>query len=250
MNLAVLVLFISSCGDLLNPESDTHTSQIKYHSVLKDQEHSVIMPLKVGNMWIYKVTELNGDGSVKGITFDTTLVRKDTIIDGEKWFITGDPTPEGRCDIICIANTDIGLVQNCLSCPKNNLLLAEYPSKFKTYLFNEEDYPTQLRDYSDTSEISDLFIICVNTKYWYEVVKVNSFITNYGVYDTYKYKLWVESSYINKKNVKVNIPNNRFNLEYYVPDLGLVLAECWDKTSQGLEFIFIKKELIYTNVKI
>ena len=47
-------------------------------------ETSVILPLNVGNQWIYKVT--NPDDSNK-VFFDTLSVSKDTLVNKEKWYI-------------------------------------------------------------------------------------------------------------------------------------------------------------------
>jgi len=49
----------------------------------KDEESSVIIPLKIGNYWIYRVTVLNKPD----VKIDTLTVTKDTLIRGEKWYI-------------------------------------------------------------------------------------------------------------------------------------------------------------------
>ena len=46
-------------------------------------DKSVILPLKIGNYWVYKVTNTI-DGKVET---DTLKVARDTLIKGEKWFI-------------------------------------------------------------------------------------------------------------------------------------------------------------------
>ncbi|MEI6089777.1 MAG: hypothetical protein WCR42_04955 [bacterium] len=247
-NFLVLVLLINSCGDILNPEPDTHTTKIKYHSVLKDQENSVIMPLKVGNIWVYKVTELNGDGSVNKISYDTTLVRKDTLLKDEQWFLVDDPSQSE--ELFFFTNTDVGLNIACTKCPNCKLLRAEYPKKYLTYLLREDGFPIKMGGYSENGERIDEYMAWLNTYEWIDVELIKSYISSYGVYDTYLYNLRGEANYINNQNVKIDVkPENLYN-EYFVPNLGLVRKEYWSLRPEPTKTLFMLRELIYTNVKI
>jgi hypothetical protein len=247
-SLLALVLLISSCGDILNPESYTHTSKIKYHSVLKDQEHSVIMPLKVGNMWVYKVTELNGDGSVKAITYDTTLVTKDTLINKEKWFITVNSQLKDRLGPLLLTNTDVGLFSNedC-SC---KTLKAEYPVRYHKYLLQLDELPLQIRIYDEHGELNDQPTTFASAFIWVDVEILSAYNSYYGIFKTFKYNTWCDISYINKESKKIKLlPNGQYT-EYYVPDLGLVHKEFFNILSDSTQSLAKIWELTFTNVKI
>jgi hypothetical protein len=238
-NLLVLVILISSCGDILNPEPDTHTTPIKYHYVLKEQEHSVIMPLKVGNMWVYKVTELNGDGSVNKISYDTLLVKKDTIRNHEKWFIIDNSSVTYELGFLLFTNTDVGLFSNedC-SC---NILKAEYPNIYKRYLYLHLDFPITDRD-----SLGEPYNQYINTDVWTDVERLVDYSTYLGIFDCFKYKTWSES----KKKGKIILAFDRVTIEYYVPNLGLVYKELCKRNDDESLNIYETWELIYTNVKI
>lgn len=244
MNFAVLVILISSCEGLLNPEPDTHTTQIKYHKVLKDQEHSVIMPLKEGNMWTYKVTDIKNNKSHNA----TIIVKKDTLINGTSWFFVNFPIYNN--EYVCITNTDVGLSHNCLICPSLELLQAEYPVNYTTYLYKQEDYPTQFRDYSDDGVLIDQYILTVNNKYWVDVEIIKDFPTIYGKLEAYKYSMRGESNWTSKSNEKKQSESKLVFIEYFVPDLGLVRKELCEKNADGTLNIYELWELTSTNVKI
>ncbi|MEI6089778.1 MAG: hypothetical protein WCR42_04960 [bacterium] len=245
-NLLVLVLLISSCGDILNPEPDTHTTKIKYHSVLKDQEHSVIMPLKVGNIWVYKVTELNGDGSVNEITYDTTIVKKDTLLNGEKWFLVSDPNSKACSDPLLLTNTDKGLYSNFLGCDCS-LLRAEYPVKHQSYLYCSDEYPTEVRIYEEYGKLSEGKIVWVLSSFWIGIEKINDYLIFNNTSVCYKYKMNAE---VKTDGKKVYVKEYPADIEYFVPNLGLVRKEyCTADTAKKLKMSRLR-ELIYTNVKI
>jgi len=244
INFTLFAILISSCGDILNPEQDTHTTPIKYHKVLKDQEHSVIMPLKVGYYWVYKVTSFNSDGSIKSIGYDTTIVKKDTIINGEKWFLVDDPSSIDCFEYFCLTNTNIGLYSNNLG-SEFTLLRAEYPPKHQTYLFSEEEYPTQVRYYDDYGNLIDQRIVWLLSSFWIDIEKINSFLIFNKTFDCYKYKM---NSEFKIEGKKYNVPEYPADIEYFVPNLGLVRKEyCMSDTAKNLK-MYRLRELIYTNV--
>ncbi|MEI6089779.1 MAG: hypothetical protein WCR42_04965 [bacterium] len=245
-NLLVLVLLISSCGDIINPEPDTHTTPIKYHSVLKDQEHSVIMPLKVGYYWVYRVTSFNPDGSSESISYDTTFVKKDTLIDGCKWFILSDPGATDWVIYRCLTNTDIGLCSNGSKC-LGSLLRAEYPVKHKTYLYCDEEYPTQVRYYDDDGNLIDQRIVYATTNLWIDIQKISGYSLFYNSFDCFKYIMWVELKAETKVQFAKDYPSAN---EYFIPNIGLVRKEyCTSDSLRNLK-MYRLRELIYTNVKI
>jgi hypothetical protein len=52
---------------------------------------SVIMPLKVGNMWIEKVSEYDSTGVVTRTYLDTITIVSDEVIGNEHWFRSNEP---------------------------------------------------------------------------------------------------------------------------------------------------------------
>ena len=51
-----------------------------------------IIPLKIGNMWIYQNLKLDSNGIILKTTYDTLEVVKDTVFDGSKWFTYYNPS--------------------------------------------------------------------------------------------------------------------------------------------------------------
>ncbi|MEI6089780.1 MAG: hypothetical protein WCR42_04970 [bacterium] len=240
-NLIVLILLISSCEDILNPNNETHRTKIKYHAVLKDQEHSVIMPLKVGNEWEYKFTR-TGSSEVE---YYKTIVRRDTLIDGKKWFIVSDALHLMSGNIF--TNTDNGLfVFSTCNCTCLGLR-AEYPANFKTYYFMKFKYsPLFVNYYTDNGEFIKSDEITAELDSWIDVEKIKGFPTIFGKKDCYKYHMHFDP--ITIKNAKASYYLSYD--EYYVPDLGLVRQEYFTTNDKGLVNLIATYELIKTNVKI
>ena len=119
---AALALLITGCGDnnSTNPEPDTeakyyyrspgygtvsieiYTTSVDdrfYMQYLSELEEvtfgsgdtvgsvSEIIPLAVGNAWIYAITAFDSLGNVLGNAVDTSTVARDTVIDSETWYI-------------------------------------------------------------------------------------------------------------------------------------------------------------------
>ncbi|MEI6089776.1 MAG: hypothetical protein WCR42_04950 [bacterium] len=243
INLLVLVLLISSCGDIINPEPDVHKTKIKHHIILNDQEHSVIMPLKIGNMWVYKVSGVSSDGTTEFIGYDTILVKRDTIIKSEKWFIAKDPSSNGT--EVILTNTDVGLLCNpeCFC----GILRAEYPAKYSSYLLYTSDWPTYIRVFNNQGELIDQNIIFVMVHAWIDVEMINEYTIFNKSVDCYKYQMRAE---FDKEGQTFNVPVYEPTLEYFVPDLGLVRKDfCRIENETNLR-IYKRMELVYTNVKM
>jgi hypothetical protein len=242
-NLFVLILLISSCGDILNPVPDTHHTKIKYHIILKDQEHSVIMPLKIGNMWIYKVSGVSYDGKTDFIGYDTILVKRDTIIKGEKWFIAKDPS--SNSENVVLTNTDVGLLCN----PECDcgLLRAEYPAEYTTYLYLQGYYPTLMRIFDNQGNLIDQKIVLLLSHMWVDVETTNDYFIFDKSFDCYKYSMRAE---YDKDGKTQAIPEYEPMIEYFVPDLGLVRKDYSRFGNSNKPIIYKRMELIYTNVQI
>lgn len=61
-----------------------------------------LVPLEVGNQWIFRVTRFTvspmDDGTsfdtvVNSITYDTVLLVRDTVLNGDRWYLIGHPIP-------------------------------------------------------------------------------------------------------------------------------------------------------------
>jgi hypothetical protein len=70
--LILTVALLAGCNesDLTGPPVDT----------------SVIMPLKVGNMWIDRMSEYDPTGALTSTSFDTVTIISDDVIGNEHWF--------------------------------------------------------------------------------------------------------------------------------------------------------------------
>jgi hypothetical protein len=136
--LAVCIVFcivLSSCEDIVNSENNINKTKITYNYVKSDQEHGVIMPLKVGNKWIYKVTDFNSSGIIQKNYLDSIVVNEEVQINGEKWFKVRFPLINENYDIL-MTNTDVGLLYKCDICSDVISLLAQYPVTSKEYISN------------------------------------------------------------------------------------------------------------------
>ena len=93
--LIVLLAAVIGCGgDKKDQAGDRTADQSAAATATGDT--TVIMPLTIGNRWIYEVgsfdTVLN---SYRVQRIDTFLVTGDTVVDGETWYFVKDMTPEG-----------------------------------------------------------------------------------------------------------------------------------------------------------
>jgi hypothetical protein len=70
--MQVLAVILVSCNNSESPCVPVKTS-------------GPIVPLAIGNQWVYHITEF-ADGSVTRSYYDTLTIRRDTLINGEKWY--------------------------------------------------------------------------------------------------------------------------------------------------------------------
>jgi hypothetical protein len=118
LTVVVAVVFLQHCG------SDKPT---------ESSSEDVIVPLAVGNYWIYQVTLYEPEGVVKRVTFDTIQVVGDTILVDSVWYTIDDSSvPE---DILpCYTNREQGFYRVFLRPPRainvNDTagLAAKYPT--------------------------------------------------------------------------------------------------------------------------
>jgi hypothetical protein len=197
--LLVISFILSSCGDITNSDPNINTKVIQYNKVLANQVQSVIMPLKVGNRWIYRK---------ENSKLDTTEVMSMLKINGEDWF----NVKHIRMGNLFLTNTDVGLWYRC-ECETQSYLLAKYPinsNSFTTGFY----YGIQLIEDS----LGNYHTI-IDTLY-NEVKIENTVEVNVpkGKFTAILYKSNLKS---------INIVHY-FTIDlyfYYVPDLGLIKLE-------------------------
>jgi hypothetical protein len=111
---------------------------------------TVIMPLTIGNMWVYEVSGLDTiDNTMKPVRIDTFEVRRDTIIDGERWFVVKDMTPPGGR----VINREDGFWQ----CRRNQepFLFLKYPaSPGDEYSWDVRDITVENRVIAADTEVT------------------------------------------------------------------------------------------------
>lgn len=151
--IILLIIPIYSCEDIINSEENIKKENILYDHVLQDQENDVIMPLKVGNQWIYKYSILTpktwyNDYVVRcdtTIYYDTVKIYQRIPFNNEEWFfVTSRYSPLFENGLI--VNTDAGLVE-FLSALRDYahypeidtmILRAKYPcDKYREFSWND-----------------------------------------------------------------------------------------------------------------
>lgn len=154
LSILTLSLLVTNCKDVVDADENIHKIPLKYSRILGDQTHSVIMPLKTGNTWIYQVTVQ----APLSIHYDTVVVYDPVTINGEKWFKVKYPMIS-ETEIIKMTNTDLGLWVKCDSCAYN---YAPYPVISSEVLCFVDTFPSR---YKDGSKIS------IELSYYVDITK-------------------------------------------------------------------------------
>jgi hypothetical protein len=76
--LALLLLSMIACNDLGTPLSTDESSTVV----------DGVIPFKVGYQWVYRLSAFDTAGQFVGARPDTMRIDRDTMILGERWFIT------------------------------------------------------------------------------------------------------------------------------------------------------------------
>jgi hypothetical protein len=177
-------------------------SQSAYVEPLDD----VIMPLALGNTWVYELTRFADDGSVSTVELDTTRVVKVTNYTGEVRYYTYFENDMGsyftnRPDGLWSGGGDAGDV--------NPHLYLPYPSVVGQYV--DLDRKASLR-YDDKGHLMPDTLVTRMT-----VVELNSTVSvKAGTYTCRRYELtefWSSGLVFYRSS------------EYYIPNVGLVLRE-------------------------
>jgi hypothetical protein len=92
--LALMILTLAGCGR--KEEATNQPADAGQAAVGATVDTSVIVPLTVGNRWIYEVSALDTlSNSLKPERVDTHEVLRDTIIEDERWFEVAGMMPPG-----------------------------------------------------------------------------------------------------------------------------------------------------------
>ncbi|TAL68604.1 MAG: hypothetical protein EPN82_10015 [Bacteroidetes bacterium] len=232
----LLILLLSSCKDIINSDENINKYDIHYNYVLTDQTHNVIMPLHVGNNWIFNVKEFKSGSFVREY-FDTIKVVNELLQNNEKWFEV--MWINDINSILYLTNTDAGLWMKCNICDNRSTLEAQYPSLSSPYLACKYDDMHTIV-YNDTTEQYEE----MNYEFyrWTNIDNFSGVVVPAGSFNGLKFINGLED-----KSTKV-----KFSLSYipyYVPDLGpikfeyYVLSSKVDSSNLNLLYELIRYEL-------
>jgi hypothetical protein len=235
MKRILFLLFVLMLFGCNKDEPYDKYQKIHYNYVLNDQTKSVIMPLHIGNTWIYHVTEYDDKGNISKEFDDTIYVEKEHSINNEiwydvSWFRYNSP------NIRTLTNTNVGLIEktDCDSIPN---LVAEFPVTHNTYLVCKNDYyPILIQDPIDTTKT---IVVFAKLYIWCNVESVKQYSVPAGTYDCYKYTDWGEM-------VRDTIYTiyNPIEISYFTPDLGLIKEEWYQNEILYRDYELISYELI------
>ncbi len=124
LSLACSLTFgiLPSCKeDITNSEIQKHKTEITYKYVKPDQKNNVIMPLEVGNEWVYKITNYDEQGAVTSTEYKTIRIDGVEQFNGEKWYYSDNKT-------ILWVNTDLGLMTKNVTYEGEKEFRAKYPT--------------------------------------------------------------------------------------------------------------------------
>ncbi len=207
--LAFLALFlVVSCGDIVDSDENIKKTAVTYAKVLENQETGVILPLKVGNKWLYTVDEINENDVVFRKRADSIVVIRELDLDDGIWFEVYFPLISKKENVL-MTNTEKGLWVRCEECDDKSFLWAEYPYQNKLFYVMEKLFvisdangDTIGKDYGSIGKT---------------VQSASVKLSNGQEYETIKYDVFG----INKEKMTTEL---HLGDEHYVPDLGLVSA--------------------------
>lgn len=219
-----------SCVDPVQTEPNI----LKYEnfSTLDDQSSNVILPLEIGNLWLYdRITIADNGNQIQ--TIDTIYVEDEIIIDDELAF-----TLKTTFNLFCVgpySNKTNGLWQNHdpLNLPPS--LEAKFPGqKGQTYTYTGEKLPALIVDtgggYKTVYSIRE---------HHYEILSTNTVINiNGNDYKTYLYELTFNIYYEGQSKEYSDISLKVYPkiLKYYCPNIGIIKLEYYERKNGESEF--------------
>lgn len=113
--------------------------------ILDNSSSGEIIPLKVGNRWVYKLTQFDEEGDVLGSDQYAARVDRDTVLNNETWYFLVDANrilalATNRADgywvreVTVLAGAVVGVGEPYLS--------AKYPATVGEMYPNDDDYVT------------------------------------------------------------------------------------------------------------
>ncbi|MCO5251774.1 MAG: hypothetical protein M9949_10190 [Candidatus Kapabacteria bacterium] len=208
INLLALLtlLFVVSCGDIVDSDDNIKKTAVTYAKVLENQETGVILPLKVGNKWLYTVDELNENELVFRKRADSIVVISELTLDDGIWFEVYFPLISKKENVL-MTNTEKGLWVRCEQCENKSFLWAEYPYQNKLFYVMEKHFV--ISDSNGDTLAEDFGSIGKTAQ------SASIKLSNGQEYETIKYDVFA----INKEKM---ITQLHLGDEHYVPDFGLV----------------------------
>jgi hypothetical protein len=94
---------------------------ISCRSSTESQPNTVAWPLKVGDTWIYRYLGYDNQGSQTSDYIDSTFFSRDTIINGETWFVINNSSS-------AFGNRNDGLWRYALTNTSSPFLVVKYPT--------------------------------------------------------------------------------------------------------------------------
>lgn len=206
LHLAILALcfyIFSSCKKDNNPVGESPSNGT-----------NSIFPVKIGNLWISKVTEFDTTGVTIRTFLDTTTIVQDTLIYGEKWYLRGSTHYLLSPHYFTIRSNGIWALDLALQDPQPELAV-----KYPGVVGDSWNYripgggPDSMR---------------------YTIVSTSVPVTvPSGNYTCYFYRLTEQTS-----------PTHFKAEDYLAPGVGLVLDEYFDPTASGQLYKKRRTELI------
>jgi hypothetical protein len=215
------LLFVVSCGDIVDSDENIKKTAVTYAKVLENQETGVILPLKVGNKWLYTVDEINENDLVFRKRADSIVVISEMTLDDGIWFEVYFPLISKKENVL-MTNTEKGLWVRCEQCEDTSFLWAEYPYHNEFLYTGEKHYV--LKD-AGGNAIDENYITIGKTS---QSAKIT--LSSGKEFETIKYEVF---------SINRNSAEHYLGDEYFVRDFGLVKAynkPIFDMTGEIYEF--------------
>ena len=224
ITVTAFVVLMTACdkvNDIVDSDKNIKSTKIELGEVKEIQDSGVIMPLKEGNVWHYKVTDYDNVGNILRTFNSTVKVKGEKIFDEDKWFEVQFPMISERYPVYMI-NTDAGLYVQCPDCPEYKgsiLFLAKYPEINNTF------YSGFIIDtINTTSTVLD------SSSIWYQSSS-QSITVPKGDFNCIKY-----AGYFKSENTFLDGKPSMNT--YFKPDFGLVKAEIYPPGSEYIRRVY------------
>ena len=191
------VFFLNACKKEDNPVNQGGTTTA-----------TVLMPLKLGNQWIYRSISLDSLGVVQHVDTSTFKIVRDTLIQNERWYFIGRDSTAREL----LTNRTDGLWYMSLhstgTIAQAAVLFAKYPANVNDSWLGPDSSTVKL--------ITNNLAVTVPQ----------------GTYTCYQY------SYTNKRTGAVE------QSKYFPPGRGFVKDEGYSRTSSGQTYVAARRGLI------